>query len=219
MPVPSDYLTPEKTSAKSRAYTQLRDWIIDGTLLPGEKILDAELAAALGLSRTPVREALQLLCSQGFVDMRPSRETVVTDAQPERLALLLPPLGAMERLAAEIAARAQDPELLGELRQINGVFSRHVLNKSYAAALQYDESFHLTLARGSGNPYLLDMVDTLQAHVRRYFAQGILPLTERSIHEHARVLEAIRAGDAEIAGAVMMQNFQRPLDEILAKLK
>ncbi len=219
MPVPSDYLTPEKTSAKSRAYAQLRDWIIDGTLLPGEKILDAELAAALGLSRTPVREALQLLCSQGFVEMRPSRETVVTDAQPERLALLLPPLGAMERLAAETAARAPDPELLNELRRINSVFTRHVLSKSYAPALQYDEQFHLTLARGAGNPYLLDMVDTLQAHVRRYFARAILPLSERSIHEHERVLGAIRAGDAESAGAIMMQNFLRPLEEVLARLK
>ena len=66
MPIPQNYSAPVKLSAKDRAYNQIQEWIVDGTLVPNEKINDAQLANALGISRTPVREALQLLALQGL---------------------------------------------------------------------------------------------------------------------------------------------------------
>ena len=71
MPIPQNYSAPVKLSAKDRAYNQIQEWIVDGTLVPNEKINDAQLANALGISRTPVREALQLLALQGLVAMKP----------------------------------------------------------------------------------------------------------------------------------------------------
>ena len=69
MPIPVDHTRPVRVSAKESAHLQLQQWIIDGTLQPGEKLVDTELAEALNLSRTPIREALQLLEVQGFIEM------------------------------------------------------------------------------------------------------------------------------------------------------
>jgi DNA-binding GntR family transcriptional regulator len=74
MPVPKHFSSPMRITAKERALSQIQKWIIDGTLQPGEKLLDAELAESLAVSRTPVREALQLLEVQGLVEMHPGRE-------------------------------------------------------------------------------------------------------------------------------------------------
>lgn len=91
MPVPTDHTKPLRISAKENAFNQLQQWIIDGTLHPGEKLNDTELAGALGVSRTPIRESLQLLEVQGFVRMYPGKATQVTEVDKESITDLLPP--------------------------------------------------------------------------------------------------------------------------------
>src|SRR5690554_3323906 len=134
MPIPSNNHTPMRLTAKETAYNQILQWIIDGTLLPGEKINDTELAEALGVSRTPVRESLQLLESQGFVKMYPGKATQVTEVDRNSINELLPPLAAMQALAAELAIpnlTASDLELLNEK---NKKLEKAVrLNNSYSA--------------------------------------------------------------------------------------
>ena len=77
MPIPTNFAVPGRISAKDRSFSQIQRWIIDGTLQPGEKLNDADLAGALGVSRTPIREALQLLEGQGLVEMHPGKDTRV----------------------------------------------------------------------------------------------------------------------------------------------
>jgi DNA-binding GntR family transcriptional regulator len=108
MPIPSDHSKPVRQSAKESAFNQLQQWIIDGTLLPGEKLNDNEIAKALGISRTPVRESLQLLEVQGFVKMYPGKATQVTEVEKESINDLLPPLAVLQALAAELAIHHLD---------------------------------------------------------------------------------------------------------------
>lgn len=117
MPIPIDHTKPVRTTAKLHAFNQLQQWIIDGTLQPDEKLNDIELAQALGVSRTPIRESLQLLESQGFVSMQPGRATQVTPVEPEDIYNLLPPLAALQALAAELATPNMDEEILNMLEE------------------------------------------------------------------------------------------------------
>ena len=103
MPIPSNYTKPKRKTAKENAFNQIQQWIIDGTLHPGEKLNDTELAGALGVSRTPIRESLQLLEVQGFVEMFPGKATQVTEVDKESITDLLPPLAALQALSAELA--------------------------------------------------------------------------------------------------------------------
>src|SRR5699024_3272241 len=105
MPIPTNHEKPVRQSAKERAFSQIQQWIIDGTLLPGEQLNDAAFAIALGVSRTPIRESLQLLEVQDFVKMHPGKAPDVTEVDQESRNDLLPPLAPLQALSAELAIR------------------------------------------------------------------------------------------------------------------
>ncbi|MDL2237918.1 GntR family transcriptional regulator [Christensenellaceae bacterium OttesenSCG-928-K19] len=214
MPIPSDYKAPIKMSAKDKAYTQIQEWIIDGTLLPGEKILDTELSRALEISRTPIREALQLLGTQGFVEMKPGKETIVTRVKTDDLKDILTPLAALQSLAAGLATGYIDEKLLNELRITNHDFAAHVNNKDFYGALKLDEMFHMRIVQAAKNKYIWDMITMLQAHVRRYFFQKSLPLSKQSVIEHTKIIEALEGGHMPDAERYMKQNWLRPIDKM-----
>ena len=131
MPIPKNFSTPNRLSAKERAFKQIQEWIIDGTLQPEEKLNDAELAQALGVSRTPIREALQLLNVQGFVEMHPGVSTQVTAVNKEDISKILPPLAVLQALAAELATPVIEQQTIDSLRHINTDFAQAVGEENY----------------------------------------------------------------------------------------
>ncbi len=142
MPIPSEHKKPTRKTAKESAFTQLQQWIIDGTLQPGEKLNDTELAEALGVSRTPIRESLQLLEVQGFVKMYPGKATQVTEVEKESINDLLPPLAALQALSAELAIPNLNETVITELEETNNRFAQAVQDEDYFKALKIDEEFH-----------------------------------------------------------------------------
>lgn len=212
MPIPSDLPIPERKSAKDRAYLQIQQWIINGTLQPEEKINDSELAEALGVSRTPIREALQLLNEDGFVEMKPGVVTQVTQVKPEDAVLIFPPLASLQALAAEIAAKDMNQETIKELRGINEMFTEAIQAGDHRAALQWDERFHDIIVDSIENPYISKTTLSLQSHVRRLFYHDSIKLTEESIEEHEQIIHAMEKRDSKTAAEVTRINFFRPID-------
>ena len=102
MPIPERPQALQRQSAKSVVYQTVCDWIITGVMKPGEKILDSELAPYFNVSRTPVREALQLLQNQKLVCVIPGRTTVVADLDVEDFEKCYRPLAEIDALAAEL---------------------------------------------------------------------------------------------------------------------
>ena len=188
MPVPTDHAKPLRVSAKENAFNQLQQWIIDGTLHPGEKLNDTELAGALGVSRTPIRESLQLLEVQGFVKMYPGKATQVTEVDKESITDLLPPLAALQALSAELAIPQLTEETIALLESTNRRFAHAVYTENYFSALKIDEEFHQIIVDVADNPYIISMVASLQAHVRRLFFHNSIILTEKSIDEHDKII-------------------------------
>ena len=102
MAVPKNLRPILRQSARTLVFKQLRQWIAEGVFTPDEALNDKEIASALGVSRTPVREALQMLEQQGAVVTTPGRHTRVRSASPRDARLVYPPLSALEALAAEL---------------------------------------------------------------------------------------------------------------------
>ncbi|MBO2533568.1 MAG: GntR family transcriptional regulator [Thermoactinomycetaceae bacterium] len=222
MPIPRDVPKMERISAKQRALEQIQRWIIEGTLRPGEKILDGELAEVLGMSRTPVREALQILEMQGFVEMHPGSATKVTPIRREDVFRIYPPLAALDATAAEMAAERVTAEDIRSLRLTNEKFAEALGNKAFYEALILDEQFHQTILEAADNPYLTSFITTLQMHVRRFkyvFLRKMVISPARSIEEHAMIIEALEKRDRETAARVMRQNWMRPMREIADRLQ
>ncbi len=221
MPIPHNLSVPMRVSAKERALAQIQDWIVDGTLEGGEKLNDAELAQVLGMSRTPIREALQALAHDGFVEMRPGRETRVAPIDPTTIDRLYPPLAALDAVAAETAAKSINAASVDQLRALNQQLADSIAKRDTFAALEADEQFHNVIVDLADNPYLTPLVATLHRHVRRlrytFFRDvSASAFADASVSEHAAIIKALEAGDAGEAGRLMRQNWLRPMDEMRA---
>lgn len=213
MPIPTNHSKPIRISAKENAFSQLQQWIIDGTLRPGEKLNDTELAEALGVSRTPVRESLQLLEVQGFVKMFPGKATQVTEVEKESINDLLPPLAALQALSAELAISHLTNDVITLLKSTNKRFGEAIRSKSYFSALKIDEEFHQIIVDTANNPYIHNMVAYLQSHVRRLFFHNSIVLTEQSIDEHDTVIQLMKENNTTDVSAVMRENWLRAIQE------
>ena len=213
MPIPSDYSKPKRKTAKETAFNQIQQWIIDGTLQPGEKLYDTELARALGISRTPVRESLQLLESQGFVKMFPGKATQVTAVNKESITDLLPPLAALQALSAELAIPNLTEDQLTLLEDTNSHFAKVIESEDYFSALKIDEEFHQIIVNAANNPYIFSIVDSLQAHVRRLFFHNSIVLTSSSIDEHNEIITLMKERDVENVSSAMRKNWLRTFEK------
>ncbi|CDQ41177.1 MULTISPECIES: GntR family transcriptional regulator [Virgibacillus] len=216
MPIPSDHSKPVRQSAKESAFNQIQQWIIDGTLQPGEKLNDSELAQALGVSRTPVRESLQLLEVQGFVKMFPGKATQVTDVEKESMNDLLPPLAVLQALSAELAIENLTEDIIAVLEEVNERFAKAIRSENYYAALKIDEEFHQIIVDAANNPYIHNIIANLQAHVRRLFFHNSIILTEKSIEEHSQIIKLMKEGNNEALAPIMKENWLRTIQEFQA---
>ncbi|MEI4771305.1 GntR family transcriptional regulator [Psychrobacillus sp. FJAT-51614] len=213
MPIPVNHTKPVRTTAKLHAFNQLQQWIIDGTLQPEEKLNDIELAQALGVSRTPIRESLQLLESQGFVTMQPGRATQVTAVETDDINNLLPPLAVLQALAAELSISNMDENTLELLEEKNKQFADALQAKEFTTALKVDEEFHQIIVDSANNPYILSMIEMLQAHVRRLFYYEKINLREYSVEQHDEIIRFLREKDTQKVTEVMRANWIYTIEE------
>jgi len=220
VPIPSDIPRVPYYSAKSHVLDLLQRWIIDGTLADGERISDGAVAEALGISRTPVREALLILETQGFIEVRRGRDTRVRPIRPQDLYDLYPPLAGLERTAAILAMPRMTEAHIAALKTTNEAFSHALREGRVYQAMELDETFHEMIVTVADNPYITSFVTLLQLHIRRlkyrFFAQA-LP-GEQSVAEHAAIIHAFEQHDEQVLGAVMETNWLRPMRELGSRI-
>ncbi|MDN4602190.1 GntR family transcriptional regulator [Paenibacillus sp. F6_3S_P_1C] len=217
MPIPKNFASPARMSAKERTFSQIQRWIIDGTLQPGEKLIDAELADSLGVSRTPVREAFQLLEVQGLVSTHPGKETKVTEIEKEDIFKMYSTMAVLQALAAEVTTKIIVPEQIEQLRMINLEFASDIKSGQAYQAMETDEQFHNLIVEFSDNPYVTSFSASLQIHIRRFkyvFLKQPITATQASVDEHASIIKAFERKDSDCAQALMKQNFIRPMQEL-----
>lgn len=221
MPIPAGYSRLERMSAKERVFLQIQRWIVDGTLQPGEQLHDGELAEALGVSRTPVREALQTLEIQGFVEMHRGRDTRVTTITKDETLKIYPPLASLQSLAAETATNLMAVEHTEHLKAINRQFVSALDHREFYQAMEIDDEFHNLIVDLADNPYITTLISTLQLHVRRLkyvFFQDAL-LSHTSATEHSQIIEAFEQKDSHTAAEVMKLNWMRLMNQLSRNLE
>ncbi|CAM3873494.1 GntR family transcriptional regulator [Bacillus luti] len=216
MPVPQNYKKPGRVSAKSLVLNQLQDWIIEGVLQPDEKINDGELAEALGVSRTPVREALQILELSGLVEMVPGQKTKIAPIKLEDVSIIYETMAGLHSIIGKQALQkitATDIKLLSE---INNSFQQSIEEKNSKRALQLDIQFHNTITFIAKNRYIEPFLENMQLHVLRLeylFFQNFVPASQ-SIEEHHSIIQALQKQDEKQMEQMMSQNWLRPMKEI-----
>src|SRR4051812_144246 len=161
MPVPEMNSPFERDLLKDRAYVAIRDAIVEGTLQPGEKLKDQELTARLGLSRTPVREALNRLEQEGLVESEPQRYTRVAPLDRRAARDAFPVVAALHALAAELAGPKLTATDVEHMRAANRRFSAALKAGDVDAALAADDDFHAVFVHASANTEIPKALDRL----------------------------------------------------------
>lgn len=215
-------------SRPEQVYARLRDLIVQGLLSPGSRIIETEIATRLGVSRTPVREALQRLQQEGFVTGTPgAQQSRLTVAPLTRADVheLLNVVGALEGLGAFEAAtldEARRRALAGELREINTEFNRagRRTPPEHSALYDADDRFHRRIVEASAGPRLLALHDSVKPQAERYIRMYISMLTgdiASSVAEHEAITAAIEAGKSAAAQDAIAVNW-RHASERLSKV-
>jgi DNA-binding GntR family transcriptional regulator len=204
------------------AYQTMRQRILDNAWPPGHRALEQELALELGMSRTPVREALIRLQNEGLVEVIPRHGMSVLPVSAGDMRDIYEMLTALESTAAELAVRrgpgeAELKPLLDASRDMGRALKADDLD-AWAAA---DESFHRHLVALSGNRLLIDAVQNCwdRAHRARMVTLRMRPKPSHSTREHMEVVEKIRAGDARAAFEAHRAHRERGSRELLAILE
>ncbi|WP_459501397.1 GntR family transcriptional regulator [Bacillus sp. C1] len=216
MPIPQNYRKQERVSAKSLVLHQLQNWIIEGVLQPNEKIHDGELAEALGVSRTPVREALQVLELSGLVEMVPGQKTKIAPIKLEDISVMYETIAGLHTIVGKQAIHQIKEANLIRLSEINEAFRTAIDEKNSKQALHLDIQFHNTIVSIAKNPYIEPFLANIQLHVLRLeylFFQNFIP-ARQSIEEHKLIIEALKNQDTTQIEQIMSQNWLRPMKEI-----
>ena len=201
------------------AYEQIRRRILDNVWPPGHRALEQEVALALGMSRTPVREALARLRNEGLVEVIPRHGMRVLPVSPNDMREIYQILTALECMAAELLARrkpgdAELKPLVDATKAMDKALKAEDLD-AWAAA---DERFHAQLMELAGNRQLQATVLNYwdRAHRARLFTLRLRPKPVNSTREHMAMVERLRAGDVEGATRVTRAHRERANQELIA---
>jgi DNA-binding GntR family transcriptional regulator len=199
-----------------QVYRSLLDAISDGSLAPGERITQEDIAEKLAVSRQPVLQALRLLKKDGFVLDAPGRGVLVAPLDADWIAKVYQVRGSLDALAARLAAQQRfrlDPKLIEAGRKA-------ARGKNVKAMIEADLAFHNAIYGASGNPLIEQSAQQHWRHLRRVMGAVLQHSRQREAlwDEHEAIAKAIAAGDGDRAALLIEQHSQRASKNLAAKL-
>jgi DNA-binding GntR family transcriptional regulator len=207
---------PARSDFVETVYRVLLDAITDGSLAPGERLTQEEIADQLQISRSPVLQALRLLKKDGFIQDAPGRGVQVAPLDPEWIGRLYEVRGALDALAARLAAQARhaiDPALIERGRLA-------AEGNELKAIIDADLAFHNAIYAASGNPLIAESAHRYWGHLRRVMGAVHRASTQRSTiwDEHQAIADAIAQGDPERAVLLTDLHIRRARTNVVHRL-
>lgn len=200
---------------------QLRDRIVQGDLTPGTRLNERVLCEQLGISRTPLREAIKVLATEGLVELLQNRGAIVTPLKAETMADTLAVMGALESLGGELACATASDADLAEIRALHFEMLAHHARGELAEYFRYNQLIHMKLIEAAGNPVLTNTYRQLNANVRRarYMANLSQERWDAAVREHEEILAALSARDSTRLKRLLAEHLAHKVTSVLAALE
>ena len=201
-------------------FNTLRQAILRGELQPGERLMEIQLAQRLGVSRTPVREAIRKLELEGLVLMIPRRGAEVAEITRQDLEDVLEVRAALEELAVKDACEHITDEQLQDLKKAANEFKRSLEGTDLVACAEADIHFHEIIYAATNNKRLVQMLNNLREQMYRYRMENLKDKrTYRTlVEEHDAIRRALKKHDKEKAGAAINVHIENQRRSILASI-
>jgi len=201
---------------REEVYNTLLSWIMEGELRPGEKLLDKELAENMGVSRTPVREALRRLEDKELVESSANRWTRVSEVSAREPEMIYPIIWTLEELAVSQAMEHLTERDINKMEQVNKTLGKALAEENPVKASMADIQFHDVFIKRSGNHHLVTILQDLKIKYRRvevtYFEGYVC--ARYSLDEHYRILDALGSRDVVLARSLIRANWQSSLKRL-----
>lgn len=201
-------------------FKTLRQAILTGELKPGERLMEIHLANRLGVSRTPIREAIRMLELEGLVTMIPRKGAEVSRISKQDISDVLEVRGSLDALAVRLACERITPEEISKLESAADAFSAAISSGDLTAVAQADVDFHDIIVASSKNKRLMQMANNLAERVYRYRLEYIKDKSSHNnlIKEHREILDCIKRGDASAAEAAILKHVKNQEEAIIGQL-
>lgn len=186
---------------REMVYEELKMEILTGAIIPGTRMMEVELAEEMGVSRTPIREAIRKLEKEGLVTIEPRRGAYASMISTDDMVAILEVRQDLEGLAAYFAASRMKEDQLEELKSVCEKYNEAVSSGNMDDMIKHDTRFHRIIVDSCNNKILEHMIEQLQELVLRfrYIYYDNFKRAENMPEEHAAILEAIASGDEAAA--------------------
>ena len=193
-------------TARAKAYRHIKQEILTGAFPPGFHLREERLTEIIGVSRTPVRQALSMLAGEGFVYVNDNKRSYVMDVDEESAEEIFDLLIKLEGYSAKLAAKKIDPQKLQELEELHQRMVELSSGDNYndEIFLDLNAQFHDKVHLLSGNKQLYEMIKKIvNFPTIIYLKFNVRTESDESIHHHVEILKALRERDAEMAEVLM----------------
>jgi DNA-binding GntR family transcriptional regulator len=201
-------------SLQERVYRELERLMVDGALKPGFHLVEDDLASRLGVSRNPIREALQRLASEGFIDRQPGRGAFVRSPSAREIDEVFHVRTLLESDSARLAAQRISADELEELAHTLELGEAAVRDGDASRLLELNERFHGIIVSAADNSVMAKMMVSLRLRIRWYFSSVVVTRAADSWEQHAEIYRALRDGDGEKAASCMADHVRQTAQTI-----
>ncbi|MCI6859026.1 MAG: GntR family transcriptional regulator [Eubacterium sp.] len=202
-------------------FNTLRQAIITGEFAPGERLMEISLANRLGVSRTPVREAIRKLELEGLVIMIPRKGAQVARITEKNLRDVIEIRTVLEEFAAGLACERITADGIAQLKNVHQQFIKSVENGDILDIVDKDELFHDTIFRATDNNRLLSIINNLREQFYRFRMEYVKDIRQRSklVEEHRELLDAISSRDSARAKDLMHTHLLNQQQEVINNIQ
>lgn len=199
---------------------RIRDLIVEGELAPGTRVPERELCARFGISRTPLREALKILASEGLVDLQHHKGAVIAQLTPALVDEMFEVMEALEALAGELACARASDAALAEIAALHQQMLVRYAKRELSEYFQLNQRIHEAIVAAAGNTLLSQLYRGLSARIRRarYMANLSPARWRQAVAEHEQILAALTARDGARAARLLKEHLQHKADVVKAVL-
>ena len=212
---------PERKSFSKTVHEKLRSAILEGKINPGSRLVERALAEKMGISRTPVHEALNVLVAEKLVKKMPNNGFVVARIEENDIIQLYTIRMHLETLAVQWALPNLTPKTINRLKKNVARMEKCILKSDMGGAVEADSQFHQTILYESQNNVLVDFVELLQRNVRLYrmYSFSLPGRSAQITAEHKEIIETLEKRDEAQAAECMKKHLNNAMSSILFSLK
>jgi DNA-binding GntR family transcriptional regulator len=219
--VPGDAPAPiARRSLHDQVVGRVRDLITDGTLTPGSRIKEGQLGAQLGVSRTPLREALKFLASEGLIELVASRGAIVRRFSSKDVRDMLDVLAVLESFAARLACRVASDEDIAHVRRLHDRMLERYAVRDRLEYFKLNQQIHSAFLRLAGNAALEEAHASIQSRMKRirYVGNEQPPKWAAALSEHEEMIRHLEARDGEALARVVTRHLENTWERVLPTL-